>query len=91
MTQSEPEVSAPSDNSDNQSTSGATVREVTPSTSASTVPREVIPVTSVAPGAKDTTSVPSVSREGQSLGKRSREEAEGCVTHFYILNIITTI
>ncbi|XP_048761418.2 nucleoprotein TPR-like isoform X2 [Ostrea edulis] len=77
VTQSEPEVSAPSDNSDNQSTSGATVREVTPSTSASTVPREVIPVTSVAPGAKDTTSVPSVSREGQSLGKRSREEAEG--------------
>ncbi|XP_062610005.1 nucleoprotein TPR-like [Saccostrea cucullata] len=79
VTQSEVEVSsaastAASDNSENQSTSAP--REAAPSTSSSTVTREVTPTTTMAPGARDTTSVASV-REGQSLGKRSREEAEG--------------
>lgn len=72
VTQSEveaPAVSVASDNVDSQST-------VAPTTSSSSITREVNPVTTVMTGARDNTTVSSV-REGQSLGKRTREEAEG--------------
>ncbi|XP_078317960.1 uncharacterized protein LOC111118796 isoform X2 [Crassostrea virginica] len=74
VTQSEVEVpaaSATGDNAEGQSTSAS----VTPSTSSSSVTREVTPVTTVS-GVRDSIMTSSV-REGQSLGKRTRDEAEG--------------
>ena len=74
MTQSEveaPAASATGDSTEGQSTSAS----VTPSTSSSSVTREVTPVTTVS-GVRDSTMTSSV-REGQSLGKRTRDEAEG--------------
>lgn len=75
MTQSEveaPAASVASDNVDSQST----LATVAPTTSSSNVTREVNHVTTVMSGARESTTVSSV-REGQSLGKRTREEAEG--------------
>lgn len=75
VTQSEveaPAASVASDNVDSQST----LATVAPTTSSSNVTREVNPVTTVMSGARESTTVSSV-REVQSLGKRTREEAEG--------------
>ena len=88
VTQSEveaPAASATGDSTEGQSTSAS----VTPSTSSSSVTREVTPVTTVS-GVRDSTMTSSV-REGQSLGKRTRDEAEGYENLFLNLGTLSSL
>ena len=88
VTQSEveaPAASATGDSTEGQSTSAS----VTPSTSSSSVTREVTPVTTVS-GVGNSTMTSSV-REGQSLGKRTRDEAEGYENLFLNLGTLSSL